>query len=63
MKLKDYYDENFKTQEDFAKFLGVDQSLVSRWFNGKRTPSKRDALVIALKTKGVVSVQEAITNS
>jgi DNA-binding transcriptional regulator YdaS (Cro superfamily) len=63
MKLIDYYKEHFRTQGEFAEFLGVDQSLVSRWFNGERTPSKRDALVIALKTKGAVSVQEAITNS
>ena len=63
MKLQDYYKQHFKTQGDFAKFLGVDQSRVSRWFTGNRTPSKKDALVIALKTKGAVSVQEAITNS
>ena len=39
-KLELYRLENKITQQDLAKELGVAFSTVSRWFNGKTTPSK-----------------------
>jgi len=39
-KLELYRLENRITQQDLAKELGVAFSTVSRWFNGKTTPSK-----------------------
>ena len=39
-ELELYRLENKITQQDLAKELGVAFSTVSRWFNGKTTPSK-----------------------
>jgi transcriptional regulator with XRE-family HTH domain len=39
-KLELYRLENKITQQDLAKELDVAFSTVSRWFNGKTTPSK-----------------------
>jgi len=62
MKLKSYYiRENFKNQGEFARFLGVSQSLVSLWFKGHRKISRDQAVNIYRKTNGKVSLREMLT--
>ncbi len=41
-KLKDAMLNEGLSQEDFAKLLNVDRSLISRWINGERKPSAKN---------------------
>lgn len=62
MKLQSYYKrEKFKSQEDFARFLGVSPSLVCMWFKGIRPVSRKAAVNIYYKTDGKVSLRELLT--
>lgn len=39
IKIKEYRERKFLTQEEFAKILGVSVPCVTRWENGKYKPT------------------------
>jgi len=55
MKLQEYLDLSKQQQREFSKVLGYDESIVSRWVRGERTPSKSNIVKIHNYTKGAVT--------
>ena len=55
MKLIEYLDLSKQQQREFSKVLGYDESIVSRWVRGERTPSKTSIVKIHNYTKGAVT--------
>ena len=58
MDLKSYLSSKKITQEDFATRIGVEQSTVNQWLNGKRRPRDEHKVMIATATKGKVPASE-----
>lgn len=57
-KLASYLERTGKTQGEFAKMIGVDQSVVSRYLNEKDPvrPTYERAALIEKVTKGAVPI-------
>lgn len=54
MKLKEWRLKNNKTQEQMAIDLGVDQSAICNWEQGKKIPDKENMQKIIAYTNGEV---------
>jgi transcriptional regulator with XRE-family HTH domain len=46
------------SQADFAKEMGVDRAVISRYCSYKKTPSKRTALKIVAYSAGDINFEE-----
>lgn len=57
-QLEVYRLENRVTQDELAKEIGVNFSTISRWLNGKTTPSKIQAYHIEKFLKGKVATRK-----
>lgn len=60
MKLRDYLHKKRIRQIDFAKEVGIGQTQLSKWINGARVPSRKNALKIEELTNGKVSADEML---
>lgn len=50
--IKRYRDQHQLSQAGFARLIGVTQSLITHWENGRRRPGPRFARYIEEKTQG-----------
>lgn len=55
MNLKEYLQLSRLSQNELSSVLGFDKSIVSRWVNGDRLPSRESIKKIHHLTKGAVS--------
>ena len=46
-----------KTQEEIAELLQVDQTLVSKWLSGDRSPNLKNAFAIEEMTRGKIKAK------
>lgn len=60
MKLENYLTDKKLTQSEFAAMVGVEQSAVSQWLSGLRTPRDAFKKKIFEVTKGAVTANDFV---
>jgi len=54
MKLEEYLKENSLSGRAFARLCGIESSLLSRYINGKNSPTAQTMAIICRATNGIV---------
>lgn len=58
MRLREYLDRERLSNGEFAKLVGVSDSLVSRWLSGQKRPSLDTLEAIRNATRGAVTAED-----